>query len=249
MDSKAMYKLSYGLFVLTTRDGNKDNGCISNTVIQGASAPNQLIVAVNKANLTCETIMSTRAFNVSVIAQGASFELFKRFGFQSGRDVEKFDGFDGKARADNGIYYVTEGTNAYFSARVTETVDLGSHMLFVGEVVDMAVLSSEESMTYAYYHSSVKPKPAPPTSNVGKSVWRCKICGYEFEGDELPEDFVCPICKHPASDFEKVGGSSVGKTVWRCKICGYEYEGDELPEDFVCPICKHPASDFEKVGA
>lgn len=203
MDTKALYKLSYGLFVLTARDGEKDNGCISNTVIQGASAPNQLVVTVNKANLTCEMIMSTRVFNASSIAQSASFDLFKRFGFQSGRDVEKFDGFDGKKRADNGVYYVNEGANAYFSARVTQTVDLGSHMLFVGEITEMEVLSSEESMTYAYYHSSVKPKPATPVQT-GKTKWRCKICGYEHEGNELPEDFVCPVCKHPASDFEKV---------------------------------------------
>ena len=208
MDSKALYKLSYGLFVLTARDGEKDNGCISNTVIQSASAPNQLVVTVNKANLTCEMIMSTRVFNASSIAQSASFDLFKRFGFQSGRDVEKFDGFDGKKRADNGVYYVNEGVNAYFSARVTQTVDLGSHILFVGEITEMEVLSSEESMTYAYYHANVKPKPAAAAAageaKKGKRRFVCKICGYVYEGDELPADYICPLCKHPASDFEEI---------------------------------------------
>ncbi len=205
MDNKAMYKLSYGLFVLTAKVGDKENGCITNTAIQVASEPNQIAVAVNKANYTHDMIMQTKKCNISVISEAANFELFKHFGFQSGRDVDKFASFTDCAHADNGIPYITKGTNAYFSLEIKQTVDLGSHTLFVGEPVAMEVLSADESATYSYYQSNIKPKPeAVGKTPDGQTVWRCKICGYEYVGEELPEDFICPICKHPASDFEKV---------------------------------------------
>lgn len=205
MDKKAMYKLSYGLFVLTAKDGEKDNGCIVNTAIQAASAPNQISICVNKANYTHDMIMKTKEFTVSILSQEAKFELFKQFGFQSGRDVNKFDAFSACERGQNGIYYITEGTNAFISVKVDKTVDLGSHTMFIGEVTDMETLSESPSVTYEYYLNHIKPKPeAVGTTKDGQTVWRCKICGYEYVGEELPDDFICPLCKHPASDFEKV---------------------------------------------
>ena len=205
MNEKAMHQLSYGLFVLTARDGDRDNGCIVNTAIQAASAPNQLSVCVNKANYTNEMIQKTGKFVVSIISQGAEFDLFKHFGFQSGRDVNKFDGFTDYARCENGLCYITKGTNAYISVTVTGTQDLGSHTMFVGTIDDMEILSDERSATYEYYFENIKPKPqAVGETQDGKTIWRCTICGYEYVGDELPQDFVCPICKHPASDFEKI---------------------------------------------
>ena len=205
MDKKAMYKLSYGLFVLTAKEGEKDNGCIINTAIQAASTPNQMSICVNKANDTHDMIMRTGEFTVSVISQRASFDLFKHFGFQTGREVNKFADFTACDRGQNGIYYITEGTNAYISVKVAKTEDLGSHTMFIGEITDMEVLSGDASATYEYYMNYIKPKPqeAGKTED-GQTIWRCTICGYEYVGEELPEDFICPLCKHPASDFEKV---------------------------------------------
>ncbi len=205
MDKKAMYKLSYGLFVLTAKEGEKDNGCIINTAIQAASTPNQMSICVNKANDTHDMIMRTDEFTVSVISQRASFDLFKHFGFQTGREVNKFADFTACDRGQNGIYYITEGTNAYISVKVAKTEDLGSHTMFIGEITDMEVLSGDASATYEYYMNYIKPKPqeAGKTED-GQTIWRCTICGYEYVGEELPEDFICPLCKHPASDFEKV---------------------------------------------
>ena len=205
MDKKAMYRLSYGLFVLTAREAEKDNGCIINTAIQAASEPNQLSICVNKANHTHDMILRTGKFTVSILSQKAEFELFRHFGFQSGRDVNKFEAFDKCERGTNGLYYITEGTNAYISVTVKKTEDLGSHTMFIGEITDMEVLSDIPSVTYEYYQSHIKPAPQPRVkAGEGKTVWRCRICGYEYEGEELPEDFICPICKHPASDFERV---------------------------------------------
>ena len=205
MDNKAMYKLSYGLFVLTAKVGDKENGCITNTAIQVASEPNQISFAVNKANYTHDMVMQTKVANISVISEAADFSLFKHFGFQSGRDVDKFADFKDCAYAANGVPYITKGTNAYFSIEVKQTVDLGSHTLFIGEPMAMEVISEEASATYAYYQSNIKPKPeAVRQTPEGQTVWRCKICGYEYVGEDLPDDFICPVCKHPASDFEKV---------------------------------------------
>lgn len=205
MDKKAMYKLSYGLFVLTAKDEEKDNGCIINTAIQASSMPNQLSICVNKANLTHDMIVKTGKFTVSVISQDADFDLFKHFGFQSGKDVDKFKNFEKCKRGENSIYYITEGTNAYISVNVSKTEDLGSHTMFIGEITDMEVLSETPSVTYDYYLKNIKPQPENVgTTTDGKTIWRCTICGYEYVGEELPEDFVCPLCKHPASDFEKI---------------------------------------------
>lgn len=204
MDPKAMFKLSYGLFVLTAREGEKDNGCITNTAIQVTVEPNRITVAVNKANYTHDMVLRTGKFNVSILSQEASFDTFKHFGFQSGRDVDKFDGFTACKRAENGIYIITAGTNAWISAEVEQTVDLGTHTLFIARVTDMDILSGVSSATYEYYQNNIKPKPQAPAAPTGKTFWRCTVCGYIYEGDPIPADFICPLCKHPASDFERV---------------------------------------------
>ena len=207
MDTKAMYKLSYGLFVCTAVRGEKINGCIINTAIQAASEPSTITVAINKANYTHDMVKETGKCNVSVISEAASFELFKHFGFQSGRDVDKFADYpvENYETAENGIPYITAGTNAYFSLTVKETVDLGSHTLFICEPTAMEVLATTPSCTYSYYQDNIKPKPeAVGSTPKGETIWRCRICGYEWVGEELPDDFICPICKHPKADFEKI---------------------------------------------
>ena len=158
MDKKAMYKLTYGLFVVTARSGEKDNGCIINTAAQVTSSPNRISIAVNKENFTHDMIKETGKFNLSILSEQAGFEVFKHFGFQSGRTVDKFDGFGACARSANGLYYVTEGTNAYISAVVEQAIDLGSHTLFIAAVEDMEVLSDVPSATYAYYQANIKKK-------------------------------------------------------------------------------------------
>lgn len=203
MDKKAMYRLSYGLFVLTTAFEGKDNGCIINTGIQVTSDPNRISIAVNKANLTQELVQKSGRFNLSVLSEAAVFDTFRHFGFQSGRDVDKFAGYPDCRRSANGLYVITAGTNAFFSATVEQSIDLGTHTLFIAGVDDMDLLSQEPSATYAYYQSQIKPKPEQKASS-GKTAWRCKVCGYVYEGEELPPDFICPLCKHPASDFEKI---------------------------------------------
>lgn len=205
MNSKVLQKLSYGLFVLTANLDGKDNGCIINTATQLASDPLNVSIAVNKANHTCQMIEKSRKFVVSVLSEDATFDTFKHFGFQSGRDTDKFADFRNCKRTTNGALAVTQGTNAYICVYVTQVVDLGSHLLFIGTPTDGEILTSVPSATYAYYFANIKPKPQPVgTAPEGQTVWRCKICGYEYVGEELPEDFICPLCKHPASDFEKV---------------------------------------------
>lgn len=214
MDKKVMYKLLYGLFVLTAKT-DKDNGCITNTAIQVTSEPNQIGFAVNKMNLTHDMVKESGVFNLSIISEKADFELFKHFGFQSGREVDKFADFTDCKRAENGVTYITKGCNAYISGRVKETMDLGTHTFFVAEVTDMEILDEAASATYDYYQSNIKPKPETIKTGEsvgtlekgeaegGKTVWVCKVCGYVYEGEDLPDDFICPWCKHPASDFEK----------------------------------------------
>ena len=218
-DPKAMYAMSYGLFVLTARRGEQDNGCIINTGIQVTSQPNRVLIAVNKSNFTHDMILETGAFNLSVLTEKADFSLFQRFGFQWGHpevaplyqmkqsldwEVDKFQGFAHTLRTDNGLLAVTEGTSAWLSCKVASTVDLGTHTLFVADVTDGDTLSRESSATYAYYQTNIKPRPAAPAAESGKKRWVCTVCGYIYEGETLPADFICPICKHPASDFEPV---------------------------------------------
>ena len=201
VEQNAMFSLSYGLFVLTARDGAKDNGCIINTVTQLTDTPKRISIAVNKANYTHDMIKKTGVFNVSVLSNDAPFAIFQHYGFQSGRDVDKFAGVQGMARATNGVYYLPYCTNAFISARVTQTIEFETHTLFIADVTEARQLSDVPSMTYAYYFANVKPKPSKLKEQHG---WVCKICGYVYEGEELPADFICPLCKHGAEDFEKV---------------------------------------------
>lgn len=208
IEKEAMYKLTYGLFVLTTKDGEKQNGCIVNTVSMLTDNPKRITVFVNKSNYTEELIRKTGVFNVSVLTESAPFDIFKQFGFCSGRDTDKFAG-KSYPTAENGIYYVPEHTNALLSAKVIDAHDYGTHTLFVAEVTEAKTLSKEKSVTYEYYQSNIKPKPAAAsapaaTKEKGTHKWVCKICGYTHEGEELPEDFICPWCKHPAEDFEQI---------------------------------------------
>jgi flavin reductase (DIM6/NTAB) family NADH-FMN oxidoreductase RutF len=207
MDPKAMYKLSYGLFVCTAVVGDKKNGCITNTAIQVASDPNRISIAVNKANYTHHMIKESGRCNVSVISKKATFDLFKHFGFQSGRDVDKFadTSLFSYELSEDGVPFITTGTNAVFELKVEQEVELGSHTLFICEPLVMKVLDDAPSCTYEFYQSDIKPKPqAVGTTVKGETIWRCTICGYEYVGEELPDDFICPICKHGKDDFEKI---------------------------------------------
>ncbi len=203
-----MFKIQYGLFVLSSKNDTKDNACIINTVTQVTAAPitkDRITICVNKSNFTHDLIAASKKFTVSIISEAATFELFKHFGFQSGKDVDKFATFDKVKRTANGTLAITEGTNAYISANVIQQVELDTHSIFVAEVVDMEQLSDVPSTTYNFYQSHIKPKPQPVGKTAeGKTIWRCRICGYEYVGEEIPADFVCPICKHPSTDFEKV---------------------------------------------
>ena len=198
MDNNVMFKISYGLYVLTAKDGEKSNGCIINTLEQVTTTPNKVTIAVNKSNYTHDMILKTGRFNASILSEKADFDTFKHFGFQSGRDVDKFSNYPAEI-SENGIPYITKGTNGFISAEVISTVDLGTHTLFVANVTDGKVLSDDSSATYDYYHKHIK--EAPQKKSKG---WVCKICGYVYEGDELPDDFVCPLCKHGAAEFEKL---------------------------------------------
>ena len=204
VDPSVFHKFSYGLFVLSAHADGKDNGCIINTAAQLTSTPGRINIAVNKANFTHDMIMKTGVFNLSVLAEDASFDIFKRFGFASGKDTDKFAGFEeNAARSANGLLYVTQGTNAFMSAKVIDSHDYGTHTLFVAELTEAQILREEPSVTYAYYFEHIKPKPQPKIEEE-KHGYVCKICGYVYEGDELPADFICPLCKHGVEDFEKI---------------------------------------------
>lgn len=205
LDPTALFTLSYGLYVLTAREGGRDLGCIVNTVTQLTENPTRIAVSVNKQNFTNEVIQRTGLFNVSVLTEAAPMDLFRHFGFQSGRDVDKFAG-----RADpvseNGLRYLDGPVNALISGKVEQAIDCGTHMLYIALVTEARKLSDAPSMTYAYYFANVKPKPQPkPAQEKPRRGFVCRICGYFYEGDELPPDFICPLCKHGAADFEPVG--------------------------------------------
>lgn len=199
MNTKALYNLTYGVYLLSAKANERDNACIINTAVQVANNPTRISIAVIKENLTQEMITETGTFNLSAITADAPFSLFAHFGMQSGRTVNKFSDFTYVSRSENGLYYLTKWSNTFLSLRVVNSYDLGSHILFIGEVVDGEVLSDLPSCSYGYYQSTIKrsaPKPA------AKKGWKCKVCGYIYEGETLPEDYVCPICKHGAEDFE-----------------------------------------------
>lgn len=232
MNTKALYNLTYGVYLLTARENGKDNGCVINTAVQVANNPTRISVAVIKGNLTHDMIKATGECNLSAITEDAPFSLFQHFGMQSGRDTDKFADYPDAARSENGLFYLTKYANAFLSLKVLDSMDLESHTLFICELVDADVLSDEASCTYGYYQTNIK--TAAPKPQVKKG-WRCKICGYVYEGENLPEDFICPWCKHGAEDFEYFE-EPVEPKKWVCTVCGYVHEGDTPPEK--CPICK-----------
>ncbi|MDR1735902.1 MAG: flavin reductase [Oscillospiraceae bacterium] len=200
IDSSAMFKLSYGLFVLTAREDGRDNGCIINTAAQITSSPLMVSVAVNKAGFTHGMILRTGGFALSVLSESAPFSLFRRFGFQSGKDTDKFAGLAYSDRTASGARFIPEHTNAIIAAKVAQTAGFPTHTVFFADVTQALTLSAERSATYQYYFDSIKPKP-PQESKKG---FVCKVCGYVYEGVSLPKDFVCPLCRHGAADFEPV---------------------------------------------
>lgn len=204
LDPTALFTLSYGLYVLTAREGDRDCGCIVNTVTQLTENPTRIALSVNKQNFTNEVIQRTGVFNISVLTEAATMDLFRHFGFQSGRDVDKFAGRTDPT-SENGLRYIDGPFNALISGKVEQAIDCGTHMLYIALVTEARKLSDAPSMTYAYYFANVKPKPQPKPAEKPRRGFVCRICGYFYEGDELPPDFICPLCKHGAADFEPVG--------------------------------------------
>lgn len=198
-DMTALFKIGYGLYVVTSNDGNKDNGLIVNTVTQLTDNPNRVAVNINKANYSHHVIKKTGVMNVNCLSVEAPFKVFQTFGFQSGRTADKFANMD-VLRSDNGLVFLPKYINAFMSLKVEQYVDLETHGMFICTVTEARVMNDKETMTYNFYHSNVKPKP----QTEGKKGFVCKICGYIYEGDELPEDYICPLCKHGVADFEPI---------------------------------------------
>ncbi len=225
MDNKAMFHISYGLYVVTAQNGQKDNGFINNTFMQVTTNPNRVILAINKANYTHDMILATGKFNVSLLTTATPFSVFKHFGFQSGRDVNKFADCSEIKRSENGLIYLNKYTNGYISGQVVATTDFGTHTMFIADVSDAVVLNDETSLTYDFYMKFIKPQP----KKTKKKGWRCRICGYVYEGEILPPDFICPICKHGAADFEPIESDELDKD--RADLAGTKTEAN-LKEAF-----------------
>lgn len=200
-DPKALFNIGYGLYVVTSNDGIKDNGLILNSVMQLTSSPEKIAVCINKLNYSHDVILESREMNINCLTESTPFSTFEHFGFKSGRDTDKFE-LIFPARSDNGLAVLTENINSYISLRVDDYTDLGTHGLFICSVTESKVINNEKTMTYTYYHENVKPKPKSDGKVRG---YVCEICGYIHEGDELPEDFVCPVCYHGREDFSPLG--------------------------------------------
>ena len=196
-DLTALFNIGYGLYVVTCNDGKKHNGLIVNTVTQVTNTPNRIAVTINKQNYSHEVIKRTGKMNVNCLSVEAPFKVFEHFGFQSGRDVDKF-ATGNPLFSDNGLVFLPKYINSFMSLEVEQYIDLGTHGMFICAVTEARVTSDKETMTYTYYQNNVKPKPQAE----GKKGFVCKVCGYIYEGDELPEDFICPLCKHGVADFE-----------------------------------------------
>ena len=199
-DLRALFSIGYGLYVVTSSDGKKDNGCIVNTVTQVTSSPNRVAVTINKDNYTHHVVQQTGIMNVNCLSVEAPFSVFEKYGFQSGRNADKLADVE-ELRSDNGLRFLPQYINAFFSLKVENYVDLGTHGMFICSITESRVITKAETMTYTYYQKNVKPKP----ETEGKKGFVCKVCGYVYEGDELPDDIVCPLCKHGAADFEPIG--------------------------------------------
>ncbi len=270
LDKTALFAISYGLFVLTAKDGARDNGCIINTVIQATSTPLRVTFTVNKTNMTHDMVLKTGIFNLSILTEQSKFDVYQRFGLKSGREGDKFADYSAYARSVNGLTYVTEGVNTLLSGKVISTLDCGTHTLFLADLTEARKLSGEASVTYDYYYKSIK--PAPNAEQQKKTGWLCTVCGYIHESDTLPADFICPVCKHGAEVFVPLGSAAEAKKPesdikaapanvsepaktaepekkkgFVCGICGFVLESDTLPDDYICPICSNPASAFKPI--
>ena len=245
VDRMAFTKFSYGLEILTTFVDGKDYACIINTAGQIADGdPKKITISVIKQNHTCDMVMKAGMFNLSILDENTPFSTFKNFGFQSGRDVDKFEGWPDETRTANGIRYVDHTSNAVVSARVIDWRDCDTQILFIAEVTEAIVLSDVPSATYSYYHGHIKPKKAPALPTVEGYI--CRVCGYFHEGPELPADFICPLCKHGADAFDHyLPPKMVIKKGFLCQICDHFEEANELAPDYTCPICHHGRDDFE----
>ncbi|MBR3764365.1 MAG: flavin reductase [Clostridia bacterium] len=252
MDMKALWKLTYGLYLLTARENGRDNGCIINTAVQVAENPARLTISVSRGGCTHDMVQATGRFTLSALSVDAPFALYQHFGMQSGREADKFTGRTDAIRGENGLLHLTENACGHLDCRVLQTIDLGTHTLFIAEVTDGAVHSDRPACTYAYYQSDVKRSPQP----LVKKGWICSVCGFVYEGEELPEDFVCPLCKHGRKDFVPAGNASASAAPaeaekapvsWVCSVCGYVHEGDAPPD--VCPLCRVPAEKFTRQPA
>ncbi len=275
IDPKAFHQFSYGVFLLSAKEGSRDNACIINTAIQASSEPRQVSICCIKGTCTQEMIGRTNRFCVSTLTQATPYSFFQHFGMQSGNQVDKFAQPEALSlagahivRCESGLVYEASA-NAFIDCEVVSTEDLGSHVLYVGKAVEAQHLSSEPSLTYEFYRTQTR-KAAQPDGTSGSDAadgnvvaWKCTVCGYIYEGEQIPQDFICPICKHGAEDFEPVYASSnkeeepngvevpqekekaIMATKWVCKVCGYIYEGEQPPAE--CPVCHAPASQFMRV--
>ena len=198
-DLSALFRIGYGLYVVTSHDGKKDNGLIVNTVSQVTSTPNRIAVTINKDNYSHHVIKQSGKLNINCLSEDAPFSVFEKFGFVSGRNVDKFAGEE-LLRSDNGLVFLSRYINAFMSLQVEQYVDLDTHGMFICSITEARVLSDKNTMTYTYYQNNVKPKP----KTEGMKGFVCKICGYVYEGETLPDDFICPLCKHGAADFEEI---------------------------------------------
>ncbi len=198
-DMTALFNIGYGLYVVTSNDGRKDNGLIVNTVTQVTNTPNRIAVTISKENYSHHIIKQTGVMNINCLTEDAPFSVFEAFGFRSGRNVDKFADCT-PLRSDNGLVFLPRYINSFLSLKVEQYIDLDTHGMFICSVTEARVISDRPTMTYTYYQDHVKPKPATE----GKTGYVCKICGYVYEGEPLPEDFICPLCKHGAADFEKI---------------------------------------------
>lgn len=198
-DLTALFNIGYGLYVVTSNDGKRDNGLIVNTVTQITNTPNRIAVTINKENYSHHVIKQTGIMNINCLSQDAPFSIFERFGFKSGRNTDKFEGIT-PLRSDNGLAFLPQYINSFMSLKVEKYVDFDTHGMFICEITEARVINNNETMTYTYYQNNVKPKP----QTEGKKGFVCKICGYVYEGETLPDDFICPLCKHGAADFEPI---------------------------------------------
>ncbi|MEF9961987.1 MAG: flavin reductase [Erysipelotrichaceae bacterium] len=208
MNERALFKLSYGLYIVSSKDEYTTSGCIVNSLNQITNTPNQMSVTLNKNNATTKVIQNSNMFTAVVLTQSAPMELIGEFGFKSSKDVDKFSKF--KVAYDHDIPYINEHVAAYFTCKVTQSVDVGTHIMFIGECIEAEEISKEEVMTYAYYHqvkNGTTPPSAPSYQKEVKVVgWRCKVCGYIYEGEHIPADFICPVCGVDVNSFEKIEG-------------------------------------------